>query len=72
MTIVHPTVVGRRNMPVDREEAYQGTEEGSLQEGYLLVQGKKEGGSRHPQRGRQEGFEGGCLQLGGSLEAVSH
>ena len=46
------TAVGRREMPVDREEAYQGTEEDSLQGGYLLVQGRMEGGSHHPQRGR--------------------
>ena len=66
------TAVGRREMPLDREEAYQGNEEGSLQGGYLLVQGRMEGGSRHSQRGRQEDFGGGCLQLGGRWEAVSH
>ena len=73
MTIVdRPTAVGRREMPLDREEAYQGTEEGSLQGGYLLVQGRMEGGSHHPQRGRQAGFGEGCLQLGGRWGGVSH
>ena len=73
MTIVdRPTAVGRREMPVDREEAYQGTEEGSLQGGYLPVQGRKEGVSHHQQRNRQEGFGGQCLQLGGRGEAVFH
>ena len=66
------TAVGRREMPLDREEAYQGNEEGSLQGGYLLVQGRKEGGSHHPQRSRQVGFGGGRLQLGGMWEAVFH
>ena len=72
MTIVHPTVVGRREVPLDREEAHQGTEEDSLQGGYLLVQGRMEGGSHHPQWGREEGFGGQCLQLGGRWEAVFH
>ena len=66
------TAVGRTEMPLDRKEAYQGTEEDSLQEGYLLVQGRKEGGSHHSQRGRQVGFGDGCLQLGGRGEAVFH
>ena len=66
------TAVGRREMPLDREEAYQGTEEGSLQGGYLLVEGRKEGGSHHSQRGRQVGFGGGGLQLGDRGEAVFH
>ena len=66
------TAVGRREMPLDREEAYQGIEEGSLQGGYLLVQGRTEGGSHHSQRGRQVGFGGGGLQLGDRGEAVFH
>ena len=66
------TAVGRREMPLDKEKAHQGAEEVSLQGGYLLVQGRMEGGSHHPQRSRQVGFGGGRLQLGGMWEAVFH
>ena len=54
----------RREMPLDREKAHQGTEEGILQGGYLLVEGRMEGGSHHPQSGRQEGLGDSASSLG--------